>query len=593
MCGIAGIMTRDGSTPTDGLLDRLMQGLTHRGPDGSGRHLSGDVGLVQTRLAIIDLTTGDQPLYEPAGGALVANGEIYNYVELRAEMADTPFRTQSDCETALFLYRRDGVRYADRLRGMYAIAIHDPMDGGSLILSRDPFGIKPLYYIETPDCFAFASEPGVLLNAGLHGRKLDEASRDEFLQLQFSCGRTLPVAGVQRVLPGETLVIRQGRIVARYRREALPAGGVEKLSEADALARLDTALHDSVTVHQRSDVPYGLFLSGGIDSSVLLSLMAELNDQPVIAFTAGFDGAGVHDERDHARMLATKLGARHEEVSFGEKDFHALLPSIASAVDDPTADYAVLPSWALAERAAQDLKVILCGEGGDELFAGYGRYRSVLRPWWLGGKSMRSRGVFDRLGVLRNESRDWRDSIYGREARAGQDQRNRLQTAQAVDCEDWLPNDLLVKLDRCLMAHGLEGRTPFLDPAVAEAAFRLPDNLKIRDGKGKYLLRRWLENRLPEAKPFSPKRGFTVPVGHWIAADGDRLGAAVAAQDSIQAIAHPDRVRGLFRAAEKKREGQAAWLLLFYALWHKSVIAGQDIRGASILDALDGTGTGA
>lgn len=587
MCGIAGLMTRDGSAPPDGTLSAFLDALSHRGPDGVGRHIAGDTGIIQTRLAIIDLSTGDQPLYEPGGAALVANGEIYNYIELRAEMKDVPFRTASDCETALFLYRRQGVRFADTLRGMYAIAIHDPTEGGSLVLARDPFGIKPLYYAETSAGFAFASEPSAFLRAGLVQPEVDTASRDVFLQLQFSCGDALPLAGIHRVMPGETLVVRQGRIVERHRRAALPAGGPEAIDEGDALARLDGVLRDSVRVHQRSDVPYGLFLSGGIDSSVILSMMTELNDTPVAAFTAGFDGTVVHDERAHARALARELGAEHEEVSFGEADFRRLLPRIAAAVDDPTADYAVLPSWALAERAAQDLKVVLCGEGGDEIFAGYGRYRSVLRPWWLGGKPLRARGTFDRLGVLRQSAADWRDSIAWREAVDVQDGRNRLQSAQATDCADWLPNDLLVKLDRCLMAHGLEGRTPFLDPAVAEAAFRLPDSLKIRDGKGKWLLRKWLDGRLPSADAFAAKRGFTVPVGTWIASDGARIGAAVAAQSCIQEVAKPDRVPALFKAAERKREGKAAWVLLFYALWHKAVVERVDTSDADILEALE------
>jgi asparagine synthase (glutamine-hydrolysing) len=587
MCGIAGVMTRDGAPPAAQALDSMLRALSHRGPDGSGRHLGGDTALVQTRLAIIDLETGDQPLYEPDGAALVANGEIYNYIELRAAMPETPFRTQSDCEPALFLYRRDGVRFAERLRGMYAIAIHDPADGGRLVLARDPFGIKPLYYAEGAHGLAFASEPTALLAAGFSGRTLDEDARDTLLQLQFSCGAQTPIAGIRRVLPGETLVVRHGRVVERHRIRALPEGGPEPVSEAAALERLDMALRDSVSVHQRSDVPVGLFLSGGIDSTAVLSLMAELNETPVVAFTAGFDVPGATDERAHARALAEQLETEHHEITFGEQDFHRLLPAIAAAVDDPAADYAVLPSWALAERAAQELKVVLCGEGGDEMLAGYGRYRSVLRPWWLGGKTIRGRGVFDRLDVLRRAPMGWRDSILAREAQDRPAGRSRLQTAQAIDCEDWLPNDLLTKLDRCLMAHGLEGRTPFLDPVVADAAFRLPDTLKIRGGQGKYLLRKWLDGRLPAADAFSAKRGFTVPVGRWIAADGARLGAAVAAQPCIEEIAHPDRVRALFRDADKRRKDHAAWVLLFYALWYKAAVEGKDTRGAGILEALE------
>lgn len=584
MCGIAGIMMCNGQSPDGAVLDQLARALSHRGPDGDGRHVSGPVGLVHTRLAIIDLETGDQPLYEPGGAALIGNGEIYNYVELRETLSDIHFETHSDCEPPLHLYRRHGVEFADHLRGMYGLAIHDPA-ANRLILSRDPFGIKPLYYIETSDYLAFASEAQALVNAGLCEPQVEPKRRDELLQLQFTCGAQTIYGDIQRVLPGETLVVQGGRVVDRRRRHALPAGGVERISRSDALKRLDTALRDSVAVHQRSDVPYGLFFSGGIDSTAILAIMAELNEKPVTAFTAGFSGTEVHDERVHARKLAKLVNADFHEVDFSENDFWNTLPAIAAAMDDPAADYAVLPTWKLAQEAAQDFKVILCGEGGDEIFAGYGRYRSMLRPWWLGGRTIRHRGTFDGLDLLREESEAWRDSITGHEALSDLQGRSKLQAVQAIDCEDWLTNDLLIKLDRCLMAHGLEGRTPFLDPEVAKAAFRLPDNLKIQKRLGKWLLRQWLQNVMPEAEPFTKKRGFTVPVGEWINAQGDKLGELVAKQDPIIEIAEPDRVRALFKTAGK-REGFAAWTLLFYALWHRANIQGLPHGGGSVFDVL-------
>lgn len=589
MCGIAGLMTKDGRAPDGKLLNRFLDALAHRGPDGSGRHIAGGVGMVQTRLAIIDLATGDQPLYEPGGCALVANGEIYNYVELRADMADVPFSTEGDCETALWLYRRHGIEYARHLRGMYAIAIHDPADGGKLILSRDPFGIKPLYYAETAKGLAFASEPGALLAAGLITPRIAPRSRAQLLQLQFTCGAETIFEGISRLLPGETIMVQAGRITDRRRLAALPEGGPEKIAESDALDRLDEALMDSVSVHQRSDVPYGLFLSGGIDSSVLLSAMAELNERPVAAFTAGFSGTAVHDERRHARKLAKLLGAEHEEIDFSEADFWESLPAIAAAMDDPAADYAILPTWKLAERAGQDLKVVLCGEGGDELMAGYGRYRSAIRPWWMGGKTIRHRGAFDKVDVLREKQFGWRDTIQGEQALAEADGRSTLQAAQAVDCGDWLAHDLLNKLDRCLMAHSVEGRTPFLDPAVANASFRIPDGMKIRDGLGKWLLRKWLDGRLPEAEAFSRKRGFTVPVGEWIASRGRTLGELVARQPEINEIAKPERVRAIFSSANGKREGFAAWNLLFYSLWYKGAFERRAVAGKDIFATLEGS----
>lgn len=583
MCGIAGIMTRNGTAPDPSLIEQFKRDLRHRGPDGDGIHAAGNLAMVQTRLAIIDLETGDQPLFEPGGAALIANGEIYNYLELREELSDVAFATHSDCEPPLYLYRRRGVEFASALRGMYALAIHDPAKD-VLLLSRDPFGIKPLYYVEGPDYFAFASEPRALINAGLAKTELVPEHRDELLQLQFTCGRETIFRKVNRVQPGETLVVRNARVVERHRIAALQDTELPAQTIEEALARLDAALEDSVRLHQRSDVPYGLFLSGGVDSSVVLAMMARLNDRPVRTYTVGFTGASVADERAHARALAELVKAEHTEIEFDEEDFWTLLPRIVADMDDPAADYAILPSWKLARTAAQDLKVVLSGEGGDELFAGYGRYRSLSRPWWMGGRSIRAKGTFDGKGVLRTDTTTWRDGITAAEVTAARSGRTRLQIAQATDCADWLPNDLLTKLDRCLMAHGLEGRTPLLDPAVASVAFNLPDELKVRDGLGKWLLRRWLERKMPEAKPFERKRGFTVPVGEWILKDGKRLGKLVANCPAIQEIAWTEAVARLF-TSNGKRAGFAAWTLLFYALWHRHHVEGVDPSG-SVLDVL-------
>ena len=572
MCGIAGIMTVGGAAPDAAALDRMKTALAHRGPDGDAIWTSGDTGLVHTRLAIIDLETGNQPLFGPGGATLVANGEIYNYVELRVELADVDFATSSDCEPVLHYYRNYGLDFCEWLRGMYALAIYDPLER-RLVLSRDPFGIKPLYYAATEEGFAFASEPQALLAAGFGKRALRDRPVGELLQLQFSTGAQSPFDGIDRVLPGETIVVAGGRIVDRRRRAALPQGGPKRISERDALGKLEVALMDSVDVHQRADVPYAMFLSGGIDSSAVLALMARLNETPVCAYTAGFPGTDAADERGQARAVAQSLGAEHVEVSFDATDFWSLLPAIATAMDEPVADYAILPTWKLAQEAAKHHKVILSGEGGDEIFGGYGRYRSLMRPWWMGGRGMRRRGIMDGLGVLRNDDPAWRDGIAGAEAVARLEGRSRLQVAQAADCADWLPNDLLTKLDRCLMAHGVEGRTPFLDPAVANAAFCLPDSLKVKGGLGKWILRKWLEGAAPAAEAFAKKKGFTVPVGEWIAAEGRRIGPLVAVQAGVAERCHPQAVTALF-TAPGKRERFAAWTLLFFALWHQRHIVG-------------------
>jgi asparagine synthase (glutamine-hydrolysing) len=484
------------------------------------------------------------------------------------------FATNSDCEPPLHLWQRDGTAYANALRGMYAIAIHERAQR-CVTLTRDPFGIKPLYTAPIDGGLAFASEPQALLAAGLVRRTLRPAARDELLQMQFTTGADTIFQGIQRVLPGETLRVADGHILDRSRVAALPDGGPESITEDAALARLDRALEESVDLHQRSDVPYGMFLSGGVDSAAVLAVMARLNSRPVLAYTAGFAAPGAADERDHANAVARAAGAQHETIEITEAMVWRDLPRIVAAMDDPAADYAIIPSWFLAQRARQDVKVVLCGEGGDEVFGGYGRYRSAMRPWWMGGRVMRARGAFDRLEVLRTHPPGWRDGLAASEAYAATPGRTRLAAAQATDIADWLPNDLLLKLDRCLMAHAVEGRTPLLDPAVTAAAFRLPDAMKVRDGRGKWLLRQWLAQHMPEARPFAPKQGFTVPVGAWIAAQGARLGSLVAAQPGVAEVAEPDRVKALFRAAEGRHEGFAAWTLLFYALWHRTHILGQ------------------
>ncbi len=579
MCGIAGLELKQGRTPDEAVLRAMAAALAHRGPDGSGLHVADNVGLAHTRLAIIDLATGDQPLFAgPA--ALVANGEVYNYLELRAEhgFATT---TNSDCEPPLHLYRRDGLEgYAASLRGMYAIALHD-RQARRLVLTRDPFGIKPLYVAEIAGGLAFASEPRALLEAGLVAPRIRREARDELLQLQFTTGAETIFEGIRRVLPGESLVVSDGAIVERHRRAALPGGGPEAITEAAALARFDAAFEESVRLHQRSDVPYGLFLSGGLDSSAVLAMMARLNDRPVRCFTARFDVAGAADEHEAAEATARAVGASHATETVTEAMVWRHLPEIVAALDDPAADYAIIPSWFLARRARQEVKVVLSGEGGDELLAGYGRYRSAMRPWWLGGRRPRAGGSFDRVpDVLRAAPAAWRDGIAAAESATATPGRTRLMAAQAADIAEWLPNDLLIKLDRCLMAHAVEGRTPFLDPGMAAACWRLPDSLKQRGRSGKWLLRQWLAQHLPQARPFAPKQGFTVPIAAWIGAAGARLGPLVAAQPGVAEIAKPDRVAALFRAAATdKHRGFAAWHLLFYALWHRAHVERAGLRG--------------
>jgi asparagine synthase (glutamine-hydrolysing) len=586
MCGIAGMVMADGKTPPSSAINTMLDAMAHRGPDGHGRYDAPGIALAQARLAIIDLQTGDQPLFGPKGSVLVANGEIYNYIELKAEFPGVNFATKSDCELPLYAYARDGARFARDLHGMYGIAMQTGED--TTYLSRDPFGIKPLYYAQIEGGVIFASEPEVLLKTGLVKRRVRSKAAHELLQLQFTTGRHTIFDGIERVLPGETIALQNGQLGERRYEQALPDGPRLDLSEEEALIRLDDVLMNSVMVHQRSDVPYGLFFSGGIDSTAILACMAKLNERPVRAFTARFPDTSKSEEASFARDMAKAVGAEHLEVMVTAEKFWAQLPAIANAMDDPTSDYAIVPTYMLAEEAAKEMKVVLCGEGGDELFGGYGRYRSAMRPAWLGGKKLRARGFLDSFGVLRDASKSWRDGIAAAEEQTVTHKRTKLQIAQAVDCADWLPHDLLVKLDRCLMAHSMEGRTPMLDPVVADFAYRLPDKFKVRDGLGKYLLRRWLEKALPDSRPFAPKKGFTVPVEEWISVRAMELAPLVARSAGIAEVCYPDMVEKLFRryaAGGDKRMGIACWQLLFYALWHR--IHAEGIRSeSSVFDCL-------
>lgn len=580
MCGIGGLVYTRGATPCgQDVLDRMAAALQHRGPDGAHFARFPHADLIHTRLSIIDIAGGDQPL-SAGSGTLIANGEIYNDPEIRAQIGPEHFKTGSDCESPLRLWERYGADFPRHLRGMYAIALYDSAQD-ELLLCRDPFGIKPLYFTEFEGGVAFASEPAVLLAANLAPRTESARVRNDLLQLQFTTGRETIFKGISRVLPGETLRIVQGRILDRQRLSPLPTlpETAPPLTEDAALARLDNALMNSVQAHERADVPFGLFLSGGIDSASLLTAMSRLpRPEKLRTWTAVFDARNAADEAGAATALARAAQTDHQTVRITAAMVWQHLPAIVACMDDPVADYAIIPTWFLAREAAKDVRVILSGEGGDELFAGYGRYRSAMRPWWRGGRRMWRHGMFDTLDTLRTRPAGWRDGIRTAEMCAGK-AASRLSAAQSVDIAEWLPNDLLLKLDRCLMAHGLEGRTPLLDPVVADLAWRLPDTLRVQGDKGKWLLRRWLEQHCPAARPFAPKQGFTVPIGTWIAQDGARLGQLVAQQDCIQALARPERVRALFQAAGGRKTGPAAWTLLFYALWHRTHIRGLAPQG--------------
>lgn len=561
MCGIGGVLMKNGAAPDGVALIEMQKALGKRGPDGVGSYTSGAVGLVHTRLAIIDPVGGHQPLIDAKGRAIVFNGEIYNYIEIkRALSAGYDFKTNSDTETILALYDKYGLDFVNHLRGMYAFALYDAALG-RLILARDPFGIKPLYVCETLQFLAFASEPKALFHGGFAATDIDMKVLRQVLAQNYSQGAYTVYPDVERLPAGAMVVYEDGVRVSCTYRASVSSLRPQEIDEDVALAQLDSILDDTVRVHCRSDVGYGVFLSGGVDSSTIMKVLANqtLGSERIKSYTAYFDVDGAaKDERAYARAVAESCFADYHEVAVGADDFRTLLPHIAAYMDDPVADYAILPTWKLASVAAKDQKVILCGEGGDELFAGYGRYHP---RWW----------------------KDWRNAFAPSLAVMSPDW-TRLQRAQAADIANYLPNDLLIKLDTCLMAHGLEGRTPFLDSEVAAFAFSLPDSLKLREKNGKYLLKTWLQQNMPEAQPFRKKQGFTVPVGHWMAEDAAVLSATLMGNVFVKNLLTSSELSSLPARLSDPKTAKECWSLLYLALWHMGKIT--DSPAHNIADAL-------
>ena len=586
MCGIAGVFMREGEASLD-VLDRLARALAHRGPDEQGHFRKDRIGLAHTRLSIIDVAHGHQPFVSAAGTVLIANGEIYNDRDLRRELEGTPFQTGSDCEPPLYLYERDGEDYARKLRGMYAIAIFDPA-ANRLLLSRDHFGIKQIYYAETATFFAFASEPQALVAAGLVPAGVDATHRAELLQMQFTTGETTIFPGIRRILPGETLVVEAGRLVRRLAPDALaarPPLSSSQMSEDEVLDQLGALLEETTSAHMRSDVPYGLFLSGGIDSAALMVAMTRVTATPIVALTAAFPDSPSKDESIKARTVATALKADHHIVELRAEDFFKDMPALAAAIDDPTTDASALPLFMLARQARKiGLKVALSGEGADELFGGYKRYRRSL---WLGGlwkEKTRTRGIIERSPSSPAPFARWRDGIAEVERLETGTGRTAMQRLQDIDRQAWLPNDLLLKLDRCLMAHGVEGRTPYLDNRLSPFAYALPNSLKVKGRYGKWLLRAWLAKSLPAAEPWGKKQGFVVPAGKWLAQYRRQIEPLLTHHPAIAEMGLGGRIAEVF---EDEKKGQAGWNLLFYALWYSHHVLGVDSSG-TIEDVLAG-----
>lgn len=566
MCGICGKVGLQNNTPVDSLLvKRMMKELTHRGPDDDGIYVSEQAVLGMRRLSIIDLNTGKQPISnEDQTVWVVFNGEIYNYRELRAELLQRGHRlaTQSDTEVIVHLYEEYGDDCVSKLRGMFAIALWDTRKN-KLLLARDRVGIKPIYYTVTKDALLFASEIKSLLLDPSVPREVDPQAIDRFLTFFYLPGEDTLLRGIQKLAPGHVLTLQNGKVSIRQYWDLQFSSGPTNGNLCKVTDELVELLRETVRDHMISDVPVGVLLSGGVDSTAMLSFAVEQTDKEVKTFTIGFEGENFADERPFARLATQRYGNKHYEMTISPRDFADFLPKYVWHMEEPVCEPPAVALYYVTKLAREHVKVLISGEGGDEAFAGYQNYRNLV---WLerfktgvgplAGPAGRMLGSIGRIGRLRRiekysqlmglglehyyysrtsspfsyfnrhknslyspafqqqvnpaRSNQYMSSLFARVA--GQDPLNQMLY---VDTKTWLPDDLLIKADKITMANSVELRVPLLDHKVLEFAAGLPARFKVHGFTTKYILKRAFEGRIPEPILKRPKTGFPVPFETW------------------------------------------------------------------------------
>src|SRR6266498_3011115 len=605
MCGICGTAsTRRAADPER--LAAMSATLVHRGPDSDGTFVDGGVGLAARRLSIIDLDTGDQPIANEDGSVVVVqNGEIYNYEELTHELvrAGHRFRGHGDTEVLVHAYEEWGTAFAERLRGMFAIAIWDGRER-RLVLARDRYGIKPLYYRAQDDGIVFASE----LRA-LPRDEIDLDALEAFLGFNSVPAPFSIFQGTRKLPPGHVLLWNGSVELKRFARPA-PTADTRSDDEAELVEELRARLRDSVRAHLVSDVPVGVLLSGGVDSCTLAALAAEESEEPLRTFSIGFEERSF-DELADARLVAERYGTVHRELVL-RPDAALLLPALADAFDEPFADSSALPTYLVSQLASEDVKVALSGEGGDELFGGYYTYAADLLALRLGRVARLLRPAVERLPTsTARASFDYRakrfvraahlpplerhhgwKEIFSADARAeligrrngfepldllrarfaeteGADLLARLQD---IDLGTYLVDDLLVKTDRASMAHSLEARVPFLDSVVTDFALALPSRHKVRGLRKKVLLRKAAAPLLPPPLLRRRKRGFSIPAAAWLRGELEPFARETLSAQTLkrQGYFRPEAVARLIDDHVSGRQdlSRQLWCLLAFTLWY-------------------------
>jgi asparagine synthase (glutamine-hydrolysing) len=594
MCGICGLVKLDGA-PDPIAVDRMRTSIVHRGPDDGSTDALGRCILGHQRLIVVDPEAGYQPVQNEGGDVTaVFNGELYNFPELRDSLRGHDVRGRGDTPVIPHLYEEHGTAFAERLHGMFALALWDA-PRGRLVLARDRLGKKPLLYTQLADgTFAFASELKALLQLPME-RELDRAAIDAYLALGYVPGDRTGLVAVRRLPPGHLLVLEDGR--ERVERYWEPRASDEELPDEEWLERVRETVRAAVRRRLVADVPLGALLSGGIDSTILTGLMAEASSGPVRTFTVGFSDSA-YDERRWARIAAERFGTRHEEVVL-DADVSATLERLVTTLDEPLGDEAILPLYLICEAAREHVTVALTGDGGDESFGGYERYAAlalasripraagaaarVLPRGERRGRVERAARFLDVVGrppaeryaaVMEVFPRELRAQLWNEDARPsaellGAAPSPGVRGLQALDVVTYLSNDLLPKADLASMAHSLELRSPFLDHEVLELGLALPDRLKVRGLRGKVALRRAFADLLPPELAARGKTGFGLPLARWFRAD---------LRDHARDVLLAD---GLFRRATVERlladhdagrvdHGNKLWCLLVLELWRRA-----------------------
>lgn len=633
MCGIAGIFGIQGKPVAQRDIRAMCDALAHRGPDDEGYYVNGSIGLGMRRLSIIDVQTGRQPILSEDGTVhLVMNGEIYNFVELRQELQARghTFYTAGDAEVIVHLYEEYGTDCVSRLRGMFAFALWDDRRK-QLLLARDRLGIKPLYFGEFDGRLVFASELKAILQLPFIERDLDWAALGHVFSFLTTPADQSIIAGVRKLEPGHVLVAGPGRVprISRYWDLAFePDYG---RSEEDFVEELRARLQESVRLRMVSDVPLGAFLSGGIDSSAVVATMAQLRSAPVKTFSIGFPEAE-YDESRHARQVAAAIGTDHHELIL-EPDVLDIVEDLAWDLDEPFGDSSAIPTYMVSRLAAEQVTVVLSGDGGDELFAGYDKYlverrerryrhipamlRSLLgsiggrMPEGAKGRNFLRHIALDGADRYLDAStlfdREEKQSLFRPQAAemmlaqgpwqemtaclARED--HWLSALQYLDLKNYLPQDILTKVDRMSMAHSLEARVPLLDHRLVEFAATIPPGMRLRNGSTKHIFKRAMRGALPDAIIDRRKQGFAVPLGRWF-----RGGLEGFVRDLL--LSETSRARGIFNTAyiEKllvlHRGGRSLdlqlWTLISFELWCRRFLDGAAPFRGDVLHTATGGG---